>query len=128
MSHLNASYMADVLERVRELRTQDQEGIREQLAGAPLGHRTPNDREFLAWWAQKLAENPPVPILDGRTGQTIVRSPFLLALELAENGKEWQQRYAAALRREQERAAERFVGMATSGLTVEEAMTYGTSS
>lgn len=82
--------MNDVEERTKAYR----EFMRSQEVGVPLGQENVDDETWVTFFESKLAQHPIVPIIHEDSGRMFAASPFLLALELADGGREVMRRYA----------------------------------
>ena len=82
--------MKDVAERAKAYR----EFMREQDVGVPLGQENVDDETWAVFFESKLAQSPIVPLVHEESGRVFAASPFLLALELSDGGKEQLRRYS----------------------------------
>lgn len=80
------------LDVVEEMAKESLKFFERQFTGTPPGYVDPDPATFRAWFEEKLAQSPPVPMVTP-DGREIVASPWATALAYAEGGKEIVNRY-----------------------------------
>lgn len=85
-------YFTDVTERGKEMMVQMESGIRTALGLDPIGAEDPSDEELAAFFFQQQEVFPPQMFVFP-DGAQVNASPWILALEYCENGREWLDRF-----------------------------------
>ena len=68
--------------------------MREQDVGIPIGQENVDDEAWALFYESELKKFPIIPLINTKTEQVFAASPFLLALELSDGGREVTKRYA----------------------------------
>lgn len=77
------------------------DAAKKSLSENPLGYRKPNDLEMMLFVESKLKEFPLEPYRNEELGITVIVSPWLLQMQVAdEGGDEWLTAYGRVLERE----------------------------
>jgi len=99
-----------IIEMAQDMADHTHKALREQLEGEDIGNERVSDEEFFVWYAQMTGRipapldeagqpamqvYPPAVYLIG--GQPVMVSPWELALQMVEGGKELTDRYQRAL-------------------------------
>ena len=78
---------------VEEMAREERKFFDEQFTGTPPGYTDPDAQTFAAWFESKVAASPPVPMVMPN-GETIVESPWVVALSYAQGGMDLVSRYS----------------------------------
>lgn len=88
----DANYQIDVTKLAIGMADSLIEGVKTSLGLTPSGASQPSDEELAAFVFHQQRLYPP-QLFTYPDGTQIFASPWILALEFAENGKEWLQKF-----------------------------------
>lgn len=94
-------HMEEIIKGVGELRKQWLSDFDQMVEGIPFGAKRLSDAQHSAWFAEMMQRYPPEPWISPE-GQTVMMSPWLLALRYVEGGEKEARRYVASFRDELE--------------------------
>lgn len=84
----DAQYQTDVTKQAIAMADSLIDGVKVTLGLTPAGASQPSDEELAAFFFHQQTMYPP-QMFTYPDGRTVFASPWILALEFAENGKEW---------------------------------------
>jgi hypothetical protein len=91
-------YFEDVVALGKEMMGQMEEGVRAMLGLSPAGATEPTEEQLAAFFFQQQEMYPP-EVFVYPDGTQLRASPWILALEYCENGKEWLNKFNRFIRK-----------------------------
>lgn len=68
--------------------------------GLPWGGKRADDWDMRSVWNKMTAQYPPQPLIL-QTGESVFESPWVMALQMSENGNEWLRKFKKMFKAEE---------------------------
>ena len=91
-------YFEDVVELGKEMMGQMEDGVRAMLGLSPTGATEPTEEQLAAFFFHQQEMYPP-EVFTYPDGTQLRASPWILALEYCDNGKEWLTKFNRFIRK-----------------------------